>query len=361
MQKVNNMGSLLQSYGLKRILETVGCEVEYIDIKRIDKDYDLLGSYTQDFSQEFGKTGFWGKISRIDKYLLNRLKYRKLVIEQNNLFEKFRLEKLNIDRKSEKYDLCVIGSDEVFNCLNSGYWGFTSQLFGNVPEAKRVITYAASCGTTKYEDLPDEIADRIRESFKKISTFSVRDKNTLYFVRNLSDNQVSENFDPVLIYDFDNEIEQEDLIKIPQRYCIVYSYRNRIHNNNEISEIKNFCRVHKLTPIAVGSAQFWIENFIVCSPFQCLKLFKNANFVITDTFHGTIFAAKYTNKFAVLIRDSNRNKLGDLIERLGIKDHLINNMEELDIVYQTEKDANSIYQIIGREYSRSLEYLKGNI
>ena len=53
MQKVNNMGSLLQSYGLKRILETVGCEVEYIDIKRIDKDYDLLGSYTQDFSQEF--------------------------------------------------------------------------------------------------------------------------------------------------------------------------------------------------------------------------------------------------------------------------------------------------------------------
>ena len=43
--------------------------------------------------------------------------------------------------------------------------GFTSQLFGNVPEAKRVITYAASCGTTKYEDLPDEIADRIREFF----------------------------------------------------------------------------------------------------------------------------------------------------------------------------------------------------
>ena len=59
--KVNNMGSLLQSYGLKRILETVGCEVEYIDIKRIDKDYDLLGSYTQDFHKNLERQDFGGK------------------------------------------------------------------------------------------------------------------------------------------------------------------------------------------------------------------------------------------------------------------------------------------------------------
>ena len=47
MQRINNMGSLLQAYALKRLLETLENQVEFIDIKKIDRDYQLLGDYKQ--------------------------------------------------------------------------------------------------------------------------------------------------------------------------------------------------------------------------------------------------------------------------------------------------------------------------
>lgn len=100
------------------------------------------------------RDGLFGKISKIDKYTLNRFIIKIKSNQQNQLFNEFRVNCLETEKKSNKYDLCIIGSDEVFNCLNTNGWGFTSHLFGNVPEANRVITYAASCGSTSYKDLP---------------------------------------------------------------------------------------------------------------------------------------------------------------------------------------------------------------
>lgn len=358
MQKVNNMGSLLQSYGLKKYLENEGYEVEFIDIKRIDEDYELLGDYTQDFSNEFEKIGVIGKLSRVDQYLFNRIKAKKLLKIQVLNFDIFRKKYLEIGKSSPKYDLCVIGSDEVFNCLNAGFWGFTSQLFGNVPEANKVITYAASCGSTNYDALPNRVACKIRDTFKGISAFSVRDKNTHDFVSNLTKKEVNDNFDPVLVYDFEKEIEKSTLPAVPNRYCIVYSYYNRIHTKEEIREITEFCKKHDLTPIAVGSPQFWLRNYVVCTPFQCLKIFQNAEFVITDTFHGTIFSAKYADRFAVMLRASNKNKLEDLVKKIGVDKHLIRNFKELDGVYSIEKDKKSFDKILELESKRTINYLK---
>ena len=58
--------------------------------------------------------------------------------------EQFRVDELNITSDGShteygKYDVCVIGADEVFNCMQDSPWRFTTQLYGNVPEAKKVI------------------------------------------------------------------------------------------------------------------------------------------------------------------------------------------------------------------------------
>lgn len=361
MQQIDNMGSLLQSYALKTTIEKLGNEVEFIDIKKRYDDYKLLGNYKQEYHEEREKDGLLGKISKIDRYTLNRLKIKRKNKEQGSAFDEFRKEHLNIDKKSRHYDLCVIGSDEVFNCLNSGAWGFTSQLFGNVPEANKVITYAASCGSTKYEELPAKVAEKIRITFERVTAFSVRDENTHEFVNKLTDKRINDNLDPVLIYNFDHEVEQISLPKIPKHYCVVYSYYNRIHTSEEIEAIKGFCRRHALTPIAIGAPQFWIKDYIVCSPFQCLKIFKESDFVITDTFHGTIFASKYADKFAVLARASNKNKLLDLVSKIEMKNHLMSNISELDEKYDLLKSKDDFDLIIDREATRAIKYLKSNI
>ena len=270
----------------------------------------------------------------------------------NKLFEQYK-DRMYVD---------VIGSDEVFNCNALTPWGFTSQLFGNVKQAKKVITYAASCGSTNYENVEEDVRNKIKESFKRISTFSVRDKNTEHFVHQIDGMLPALHLDPVLIGDFDEEIEHAILpFAIPERYCIVYSYYNRINNREEIRQIKKFCEQHKMEIVTVGAPQMWVKNHLVLEPFQMLKVFQNATFVITDTFHGTIFSAKYSRNFAIIVRKSNENKLVDLVERLSLKQHLVQTLEDFDKIMCRRKDEKYIDETIKVERDKSIQYLKDNI
>lgn len=352
MQRIQNFGSVLQAYGLKQLIEELGNEVCFLDIEKIDNDYNLLGDYREVYSKEISTT----KTSL----------YSQLVIKitnkiQNSLFEFFRRDKLNIKNTYNHYDVCVIGSDEVFNCLNSGWWGFTSQLFGNVKDADRVITYAASCGATTYEKLPECVKEKISHSLKRISGFSVRDVNTMSFVNNFIPGDKQFHLDPVLIFDYSKEIDGKRDKRLPKNYCIIYSYEDRINDSKEIKAILDFCNENKLVPVTIGGRQKWCKKHYICSPFECLKAFKYSSFVITDTFHGTIFSAKYAKKLCILIRDSNANKLGDLIARLNLKPHLLTDISELNSIYHIEKDEDNIEHIISKERVKTMKYLESKI
>lgn len=357
MQMVNNYGSLLQSYGLKKIVEKLGGEVEFINIKRIDEDYILRNNEFVKFSDENDSKTKLQKL--FDKNIVTRLKNKKVNRRFVRYCEKFRKEYLGIDKRSNDYELCVIGSDEVFNCMSSEWWGYTSQLFGNVPEAKKVITYAASCGATKYDDVPLKVKESIGKTLKKISAFSVRDENTKLFLDEFGINNVITNLDPVLIYDFEEEVNGVTVLpKLPEHYCVIYGYSYRFYKENEINAIQLFCKKHNLVPIILQGGQTWCEKFYACTPFECLKIFKNADFVITDTFHGTIFSIKYANKFAIITRASNYNKLRDLVTRMKIERHLVTNIEDIENIYQMEKEQKTIDDIISSERNKTIKYLE---
>ena len=116
MQMVDNMGSLLQSFALKRILEEMNVQVEFLDIAPNEEDNNLLNGIRQQYVAERERDGLFGKISKIDKYTLNRFIIKIKSNQQNQLFNEFRVNCLETEKKSNKYDLCIIGSDEVFNC-----------------------------------------------------------------------------------------------------------------------------------------------------------------------------------------------------------------------------------------------------
>lgn len=355
MQRVPNFGSLLQGYSLKKMLEDMGHEVYFIDIEENDEDNKYLKDYQRLFSNEYGSR------KKVDKYIFNKLLAKIKNKKQKRVMDKFQDEIiiLNQDNNSKHYDLCVIGSDEVFNALNASEWGFTSQLFGNVPQADKVITYAASCGFTKYKDLPQGAIDIIKKSFKNVSAFSVRDKNTKKFVSCLTDMPITTNYDPVVVGDFTAEAQrQTKVFGLPKKYCIIYAYHNRINDEIEIQAIKKLCKDKRMKIVSVGASQFWINNYLVLNPFQIPYVFEHAEFVVTDTFHGTIFASKYSHRFGVVVRKSNENKLNDLIEKLQIFDHKIEDMGSLNSVYMIEHDLETMHKIEARERQKTVDYLK---
>lgn len=362
MQRVPNFGSLLQGYSLKKMIEGLGHEVSFLEIQAHPEEDRLLDGYRKNFSSEYGgggRKGGW--LRKIDRNLFRRLMLRRKNREQSKLMRQFQRQIIRPEDAppGRRYDCCVIGSDEVFNALNETEWGFTSQLFGNVPQAERVITYAASCGFTSYEALPLPAAAVIRSSFANIARFSVRDANTLHFVEELSGVVPEVHDDPVVAGDFSREAEQAPGVKgLPGRYCIVYAYRDRINQPGEIAAIKRLCRRERMEPVSVGASQVWIRRHPALTPFQLPRVFSGAAFVVTDTFHGTVFAAKYAKKFAVLIRPSNENKLSDLLLRLEIENHRADSPERLEEIYQIDHDLHRMREMEAAAREKAAEYLR---
>lgn len=355
MQHIDNYGSLLQAYSLKKIIENLGHSVSFIDIEKNELDDNLFGENKNTYKREHLKINSFS--SKINRHLFKR-------IVNNIQFDYFRKNKLGISSYNNKknYDLCVIGSDEVFNCMTEQAWGFTSQLFGNVKQASKVITYAASCGATTYEELPIAVKNKLSEELNKVCAISVRDKNTSEFVKKLTDKTAEMHLDPVVVGDFTGEMIKAGVVKgLPKRFCIVYSYYNRIHKASEINAIKDFCKREDLEIVTAGAPQMWVKKHLALSPFQMLKAFEKADFVITDTFHGTIFSAKYTKKFATIIRESNRNKLTDLLCRLDIENHTLKDFNSLGDVYKVNNDKSKMAEIVANGNSKALDYLKANI
>lgn len=98
MQRVNNMGSLLQAYALKNILEKYGHNVSFIDIKYIEEDFKLLENYQLKFEKETEKTGILGKLSKIDRFFVNRINKKQKSKNQDEKFENFRKTELEIEK-----------------------------------------------------------------------------------------------------------------------------------------------------------------------------------------------------------------------------------------------------------------------
>ena len=147
---------------------------------------------------------------------------------------------------------------------------------------------------------------------------------------------------------------------------IVYAYNGRI-SNSEADWIKEFAKNNHLKVYSIGGAQKCADKFIDCSPFEVLAYFKNAKFIITDTFHGTIFSIIMHRNFSTIVRKSvgneygNEEKLTDLLKRLDLEEQIVKNIEDVEKMYSQTIDYQTTDKIILEERKKSYEYLKENI
>lgn len=364
MQMVDNYGSVLQAYSLKKIIENMGHSVDFISIRSLEEEKKLAKDYVKEYKNENDEyENIIAKlVAQDDRSLISaciKVGKRKIM---HKMFDAFR-KKYQLNNNDDKnYDICVIGSDEVFNCLQNTPWGFSSQLFGNVAQAKKVITYAACCGYVKYEDVSEQMKAVIRQSFERISAFSVRDENTYSFVKKINNVDSVINPDPVVVGDFEEEIRRSGISKkLPSKYCIVYGYNNRIKDDYIIKETVELCKKNNMEIISIGGSQKWVKKHMLLNPFEVLYAFKNAGYVLTDTFHGAIFSIRYADRFGIILRDSNKNKLQDLIERFKVENHLIKKENDVERIYNLDKNTDYISKKIELERKRTIEYLDGNL
>lgn len=351
MQRIINYGSFLQAYGLKKTLEKLGNNVEFIDYKFeksiVDdkKDKNILKKIKNNLN------------------VIEFLNKKKIVKEFRNEYNNNYLKMLNIQKDKYNYstdiDTLVIGSDEVFNCLQPYPVGYSRGLFGYGYSEKNVISYAASFGFTTLEGLKKyNIDNEVAGLLKQFKAISVRDENSYEIVNKLINEKTTINFDPVLISDFTEEIKD---IRIDKKdYIIVYAYTGRLSREEE-KYIKNFAKKYNKKIISLGFYQRIADENLIVNPFEVLGYFKNADYVITDTFHGTIFSVKMNTKFCTIIRKSNYNKLSYLLNKLRQKNRMVNDLNDIEELYKKDINFDESNEVIKEEKEKSLNYLKTNI
>lgn len=361
MQRIINYGSFLQAYGLKKTIESLGHEVQFVDYKT---EAPLI-------SENNSEVGSVSKVKKILKLVFSP-KYRALrqnEIKQNAAFGEFYakfknewLPKLEISDEpnyTPKLDALVIGSDEVFNCTQSNSdVGYSKQLFGDGNNADKLITYAASFGSTTADKLEKYgIKDEIADYLKAFDCISTRDGNSHKIVSQLTGINPIDNVDPVIISDFSDEMTARIDLK---DYVVVYAYSGRI-TNEEAKAIQKFAHRHNKKTISIGVMQAFTDLYVCADPFKLLSYIKNADYVVTDTFHGSVFSIKFQVPFATIVRESNKQKLTDLLQKFDLTDRRVNNLSELDSVLESEFDKEKVKSLIAKYHGEAVVYLKENL
>lgn len=350
MQRVTNYGSFLQAYGLMKIIKSLNYNVEFVD-------YEYEKCIVENSNKKSIKNKIIDNINIINFY--KRKKIQKLF---KNNYKKYLKQYLNISDDKNYYpniDTLIIGSDEVFNCLQTFPVGYSRNLFGKGYENKTVLSYAASFGHTSIDELKKyKIDEEISSLLKKFKSISVRDDNSKQIVNGLIDETTFVHLDPVLVSDYSNEIENINISL--KNYIVLYAYSGRLTKEEE-SYIKKFARKYNKKIVSLGFYQKIADYNFVVDPFMVLSYIKNADFIITDTFHGSVFSIKMNTKFCTIIRKSNYNKLYYLLRKLEHTKQIVSNVDDIEQIYNKEIDFKNSNSILDLERTKTIDYLKSNI
>ncbi len=366
MQRVRNYGSFLQAYGLKKTIESLGHEVEFVDYK-VEPPLNLPKKVEQKKD---------ALLIRAVRKCCNKIKaqmpaekhFQSMEAQKREFLytyeEKIR-PMLGIDdtmHYRSELDALVIGSDEVFNCLQeSKDVGYSKELFGKDNQAKRLISYAGSFGNTTSKRLKQYGVDKeVGSLLKEFDAISVRDANSGRVVKELTGIEPVYNLDPVLISDYSAE-EVKNIDK--KDYIVVYGYSGRI-TPEEGEIIRRFAKKENKKLVCIQGTHRFCDEYVLGTPFEILAYFKNADYIITDTFHGSIFSIINNKPFVTIVRKTigesygNEEKLTDLLARLGLTDRMITDMEQLETLLKTPIDYEKVKEIRDAEREKSIQYLR---
>jgi len=327
---VINNGATLQMLALKKYLEERGNEVFILTYQ---KNYDFSKEASTKYSTSLASLFFIFK-----KYFVKgspglfTFKAKKQFV-----FKKYIKNNFSFLPFDSKMDAVIIGSDEVFSLEV----GCNKMMYGHGLNTKKIISYAPSFGQTDIKRIQQyNCEDVISSGLKLFTAISARDEFTAKTIRLVSGIDPVIVCDPVILYDFS---KIHVTIKKPKhKYILLYSYDKNMNKNNEIYAIKKYAKEKGCSIYSVGTYHSWCDKNILCNPLEWIEYFKNAEEIITDTFHGSVLSIICQKKASFFVRSINSNKMAALISSFGLEDFILK-----DVSYEELKRVDS--EILNKE------------
>ena len=340
--RAESHGACLQHYAMTQYLQALGHEVHTLTYAR-DFGYASAGDRAK-FSVSLRSIPFYFR-----EYLLKQgFAYVWTMARKHLLLQRF----------NRRYFSYASHTDSGFDAVWSLQMGFNAVLFGHGIGCDRLIAYSPSFGQTDFAQIQYHgRLDDIREGLSRFQAISTRDLHTQQLVTRLTGQSPSINCDPALLYRFDRELSA-----LPKRtapaYIAVYAYNSDLNEPERVEAIRAYARSIGAQVYAVGGYHRWCDRQIACDPLELLAWFRDAEAVITDTFHGTIGAFLTRTPMAVYVRPTNRNKLSHLLTALQLEDRTITDSHPLYEVFSVPLHFDTLHASLQAFRSESGNWLK---
>lgn len=352
----SNYGGLLQSYALVNALCQMGIESEQICFDEQSSLNPLL-KYRLDKKEKIKKYGFSYVIFAIKTFVIKENEKKKLskvnridelldcIAAQRKTFKEFEENKIphsevvydakSIYQSIDKYDVFICGSDQIWNPLQIR----DEYLLKFVDNRKKKIAYSASISRATLNEAEQKY---ISDALKDFSAISVREETGKAILnKGLLLHKVTCMPDPTLLLtqqDWDNLIKEKNANSNKQEPYILCYFLGDNRKQRKIVEqlardkgLRIIGFPHILGKVRSADIGFKCEEQYNCSPSRFIWLIKNAQYVITDSFHATVFSVIYHRKFVVFNRDRTsfennmKSRLLDLLEPLDLKRRIVPN------------------------------------
>lgn len=369
----SNYGSLLQAYATQKFLDSLKIENETINIdKNIDFKKGKRKYYT---SQIFNFTFVKSKLGMIklkfDKKI-NKELGKNISIREKKFKEfrnQFRLTKeLNTYAELKEYcknfDNVLVGSDQLWLPVNvvSDYYTLNW-----VPDEINKISFSTSFGISS---IPEKYEELYKKFLNRINYLSTREESGKKIIKDLTDRDAKVVCDPTLLFNKEEWMDiQEERPIVNGKYIFCYFLGNSIEYRKFAERLKEktgykIVSINHCDEYVKYSDVFADEVPYDIGPAEFLNLIRNAEYVCTDSFHGTVFSLINNVKFFVFRRYNRKSKvstnsrLDSLLGTVNLKERLLEGDEDIDKAIEMNIDFSDVNKKLEEFRNDSKEFLE---
>ncbi len=351
----NNYGGSLQVFAAVKAMSKYG-EVSVIDYRN---NYTSKGMTWIRFGTKLRD------ILRIGKDLF-RLIPRYRVIKK---FENFSYTYLNLTpqlknaedfkKLAKEYDLFVSGSDQIWNPKIVNEDGvLDTHYFLDFAIGKKKISYASSIGTYLYNE--EEMA-QVVSLLNHYDYLSVREKDSSQYLSKLLNRDVSHVLDPTLLHSKDEWLQffniQDNEDEKP--YILVYALKKDPLLKQIVEKVQKQLGMKVITIDQDPFTNFKNDGHIRdAGPDEFIKLFAQAGFIITNSFHGTCFSINFNIPFIITTPPTSINRIESLLTAVNSQNRITTDGTDQSALIENQIDFDMINQRLQALRIASNQYLE---
>ena len=345
---INNYGAILQAFALQKKLVELGAD-SYV-LRKVDPPRSKLQKVKAFFTPKEHYTLKDNLHIRKSRKQYSKKKAKLNLFYSSNIKSKVchSLEEATI--LTSGVDAMIAGSDQIWSPTAHMLSDFTTLQFGG--DYIRRYSYAASVGATYYDSASEQT---LREGLKRFSSISVRESSTVHLVSSLTEKQVHQNIDPTLLYDesFWNNYVSERIIEKP--YVFVYMLRPEPLTLNVAKHVAS--KMGKDLYVISNRIIEGVNNITDAGLEDWLSYIKYADYVVTNSFHGTAFSVLFKKRFLSVSIAGSGMRVSDLLDSVDLSDRIIESENDLSKIYQSI-DWEHVETYLDRYRKDATNYLK---